>query len=47
MDSPERVSFLGSVQPKQRAVGTMAAGLRELKLALQVTKLKSDSSYMI
>jgi hypothetical protein len=27
--------------------GAMASGLRELKLALWVTKLRSDSSYMI
>jgi hypothetical protein len=38
MDSPEHVSFLGSVQPKQSVVGTMATGLREIKLELQGTK---------
>jgi hypothetical protein len=34
MDGPEHVSFLFSVRPKQSIVGAMAAGLRELKLAL-------------
>jgi hypothetical protein len=47
MDDSERVSFLGSVSPKQSVVGAMAASLRELKLTLQVTKLQSNSSYMI
>jgi hypothetical protein len=30
---------LGSVWPKQSAMGTMATGFRELKFALHVTKL--------
>jgi hypothetical protein len=47
MDSPKRVSFLGSVRSKQSAVGAMAAGLRELKLTLYVTELRSDCSYAI
>jgi hypothetical protein len=47
MDGSERVSFLGSVRPKQSAVGAMAAGLRELKLTLYITKLQSDCSYVI
>jgi hypothetical protein len=34
MDDLEHFSFLGSVRPKQSAVGAMTAGLRELKLAL-------------
>jgi hypothetical protein len=46
MDGPERVSFLGPIQPKQSAVGATTAILRELKLALQVTKLWSNSSYV-
>jgi hypothetical protein len=39
MDGPERVSIIGLVRPKQSVVGAMATGLRELKLALLVTKL--------
>jgi hypothetical protein len=34
MDDPELVSFLALVRPKQSVAGAMAAGLRELKLAL-------------
>jgi hypothetical protein len=44
MDGLERISFLCSVRLKQSTVGPMATGLRELKLALWVTKLRSDSS---
>jgi hypothetical protein len=34
MDGLEHVSFLGSVRPKQSAMGAMAVDLRDLKLAL-------------
>jgi hypothetical protein len=34
MDDPRHVSFLGSVRLKYSIMGTMAAGLRVLKLSL-------------
>jgi hypothetical protein len=40
-------SSSGLAWMKQSIVGAMATGFRELKLALWVTKLRSNSSYVI
>jgi hypothetical protein len=47
LDGAGASSFCVPAWPKQSAMGAMAASLRELKLALWVTKLCSDSSYGI
>jgi hypothetical protein len=47
MDGPEHVSFLRFSLAEIEHRGAMVAGLRELKLTLWVTKLRSDSSYAI
>jgi hypothetical protein len=47
LDGAGASSFFGPAWPKQSAMGTMDTGLRELKLFVWVTKLRSDSSYVI